>query len=80
MEIKVCIGSACHLRGSYNLINALQQCLEKSGKTDQVELKGVFCLGKCSESVSVMVDGTYYGVAANEAKVFFDSTIAPKLK
>lgn len=80
MEIKVCIGSACHLRGSYNLINVLQQCLEKSGKTDQVDLRGVFCLGKCSETVSVTVDGTYYGVAAESAKTFFDTTIAPKLK
>ena len=80
MEIKVCIGSACHLRGSYNLINMLQQCLEKSGKTDQVDLRGVFCLGKCSETVSVMVDDTYFGVAANDAKAFFDAEIAPKLK
>lgn len=80
MEIKVCIGSSCHLRGSYNLINTLQQLLEKSGKSDQVDLKGVFCLGHCSESISVLVDGEYYGVTPEKAKDFYSSTVEPKLK
>ncbi len=80
MEIKVCIGSSCHLRGSYNLINALQQLLEKSGKADQVDLKGVFCLGHCSESVSVQIDGEYYGVTPDNAKAFYSSAVEPRLK
>ncbi len=80
MEIKVCIGSSCHLRGSYNLINTLQQLLEKDGKSDKVELKGVFCLGHCSESVSVMVDGEYYGVMPTDTKTFYQTAVKPKLE
>ncbi len=80
VEIKVCIGSSCHLKGSYHLINALQQLLEKSGKADWVDLKGVFCLGHCSESVSVLVDGEYYGVTPDNARAFYLSTVEPKLK
>ena len=28
MTISVCIGSACHLKGSYNVINSLQECYD----------------------------------------------------
>lgn len=57
MEIKICIGSACHLKGSYEVIKRCQAFIA-ANKLDQViELKSAFCLGRCSEAVSVQVDG-----------------------
>ncbi len=53
MEIKVCVGSSCHLRGSYDIINLMKDAIEKNGLADQVELKAAFCLGKCTDGVSV---------------------------
>ena len=32
MEIKVCIGSSCHLRGSYEVIEKLKQLIDSKGK------------------------------------------------
>ena len=29
IKISVCIGSACHLKGSYNVINGFQHVIEK---------------------------------------------------
>jgi NADH:ubiquinone oxidoreductase subunit E len=57
MEIKVCIGSACHLKGSYDVIKTLQAYITKHGLEDQINLKSSFCLGKCAEAVSVQIDG-----------------------
>jgi len=56
MEIKVCIGSACHLKGSYDVIKTLQTYISKHGLEDQINLKSSFCLGKCAEAVAVQID------------------------
>ncbi len=79
LTVSVCIGSACHLKGSYNVISAFQQMLETHGLTDQVELKAVFCLGHCTQAVSVMVgeNGPVYSVSGATAQEFFESTILP---
>lgn len=56
MEIKVCVGSSCHLRGSYDIINCMKEAIDKNGLSEQVELKAAFCLGKCTNGVSVQFD------------------------
>lgn len=56
MVIKVCIGSACHLKGSYDVIRNIERYLEDRQMTDQVNLQSSFCLGHCSEAVSVQID------------------------
>lgn len=54
--VQVCIGSACHLKGSYNVINKLQESILARGLQDKIEVKAAFCLGECTKSVSVKVD------------------------
>jgi len=56
MEIKICIGSACHLKGSYEVIKNCQEYIAAHDLTSVIELKSAFCLGRCSEAVSVLVD------------------------
>ena len=56
MKVYVCVGSSCHLRGSYDIINLMKERLEENGLADKVELSAAFCLGKCTEGVSVKVD------------------------
>lgn len=58
MEIKICIGSACHLKGSYEVIKRCQSFIAANKLEQTIELKSAFCLGRCSEAVSVQVDGT----------------------
>ena len=57
MRVNVCIGSACHLKGSYSVINTLQQLVKEHKLQDQVEICAVFCLGHCTKAVSVQIDG-----------------------
>jgi NADH-quinone oxidoreductase subunit G len=56
MDIYVCVGSSCHLRGSYDIINLMKENLEKNGLTEKVNLSAAFCLGKCTKGVSIKVN------------------------
>ncbi|MGN1319286.1 MAG: (2Fe-2S) ferredoxin domain-containing protein [Lachnospirales bacterium] len=79
VKISVCIGSACHLKGSYNVINGFQQAIEKNGVSDKVEISGTFCLGHCGEDVSIQVDGEYFSVKPEEINKFFNEKIMSKI-
>ncbi|MEG1254473.1 (2Fe-2S) ferredoxin domain-containing protein [Clostridium sp.] len=80
VNLSVCIGSACHVKGSYNVINAFQQIIEEYDLSNKVELKAVFCLGRCSEAVSVRVDdGEVCSVSGLTAKSFFKNEVLPKV-
>lgn len=56
MVLSVCVGSSCHLKGSYDVIEAFKQLIEKYAVSDKIELKACFCLGQCSNGVSVKAD------------------------
>lgn len=56
MIVQICIGSACHLKGSYQVIQNLKGLIEEEGLEAQITLKSSFCLGACSGAVSVQID------------------------
>lgn len=77
-RISVCIGSACHLKGSYNIINSLQQLIEEHGLTDRAEVSGIFCLGRCMQAVSVRIDdGEAHSVSGATVREFFAQHVVP---
>lgn len=81
MELKVCIGSACHVKGSYNVISAFQQIIEEYSIFNEVELKAVFCLGHCMDAVSVQInEEAIYSVSGESARNFFKQYILPRLE
>lgn len=76
MIIQVCIGSACHLKGAYNVINSLQQHINDKGLQDKVTLKAAFCLGHCTDAVSVQVnDGPVLSVCSDTVEQFFNEHV-----
>ena len=57
MNIYVCVGSSCHLKGSYAIIELMKEHIAKNNLTESVKLSAAFCLGKCaSAGVSVKFD------------------------
>jgi NADH-quinone oxidoreductase subunit E len=68
--IKVCVGTACHVRGSARVVEALEQRLEiKAGQTTQdlkFTLETVNCLGACAMGPVLVVDGQYQTVRPSE--------------
>jgi len=56
MIIKVCVGSSCHLKGSYDVVEAFKSLVKKYNVEDKVELQASFCLGNCLQGGSVAVE------------------------
>jgi len=58
--IKVCKGTACHVRGSGSLLSALEERLKiKEGQTTpdgRISLERVACLGACALAPAIVVD------------------------
>jgi len=63
-HIRVCIGTACHLRGSGQVVDAIQRhlALSDSGVTDDMvfSLETVNCLGACALAPVMVVNGKYH--------------------
>ena len=57
VEVSVCIGSACHLKGSHPIVEKLSKKIADAGLQDKVELKGSFCMGDCVNGVCMTVNG-----------------------
>ncbi|MFH0815670.1 MAG: NAD(P)H-dependent oxidoreductase subunit E [Methanobacteriota archaeon] len=63
--IKVCQGTACHVRGGEKVLKAVEELLEiKPGGTTKdrlFSLESVRCLGCCGLSPVIMIDNETYG-------------------
>ncbi|MDR2181372.1 MAG: (2Fe-2S) ferredoxin domain-containing protein [Treponema sp.] len=80
VEVCVCIGSSCHIKGSYNVIQAFQQLIEEKALHDRISFKSGFCMKQCQHAgVAVSVDGVTHQVSAEKADGFFMTEILPKL-
>lgn len=51
-EIHICIGSACHVKGSYQVVQRFKELVAERGLENEVELMGTFCLDACSDGVA----------------------------
>lgn len=76
MTVNVCVGSSCHLRGSYKIIELMTKAIEEHGLGDTVELSAAFCLGQCTHGVSIKVDDEIVcGVSPENFDEIFDKYI-----
>lgn len=75
MRVSICIGSACHLKGSREVIQQLQKLVAIYGLESKVDLNGDFCSGNCLKGVCVTVDGTLYSVKPETTEQFFKNEI-----
>ena len=79
MEITVCIGSSCHLKGSREVVEQLKRMIHEYAAEEQIRLCGSFCMNHCQTGVSVQLDGAYFSVTPDTAELFFLGEIAPRL-
>lgn len=77
-NIKICIGSACHLKGSEKVIEAFQNLIKEYNLENEIELYASFCLNNCTDGVSVMRwDKKILSVCSNNVREVFDKEILP---
>ena len=80
MKITVCIGSSCHIKGSRQVVEQLQQLIADHGLEDKIDLGGSFCMGKCQTGVSVTIGEKYYSVSPETTVTFFEKEVLPFAK
>ena len=79
MKVTICIGSSCHIKGSRQVVEKLQELINENNLGDKVELSGTFCLGKCQQGVCVTVDDEFHSVTPETVAEFFTNEIAGKV-
>lgn len=78
--VQICIGSACHLKGSEEVIKIFQELIKDYKLENKLELKAAFCTGHCTEAVAVMRwDGKFLALNKYNAKEAFLTEILPYL-
>ncbi len=77
-KVVVCIGSSCHLKGSRQVVEQLQQLIAENNLKEEVELSGTFCMGNCRNGVSVTVDGKLFSVNPETVNDFFQNEVMTK--
>ncbi len=65
-ELKICLGSACHTKGSSEFVEIIQDWLKKNDLEDRIRFTGTLCLGKCREGINVLVDEQIYSSLNNK--------------
>ena len=78
MRITVCIGSCCHVKGSRQVVRALQQLIAEHNLGDKVELGGTFCMSNCQKGVCVAIEEEYFSVSPETVNEFFAKEVLTK--
>ncbi len=80
LDVYVCIGSSCHLKGSYEVVERLKSLILKNKLTKKVALKASFCMGNCTDPVCVRIgDQQFTGITLQNLDAFFADEILRRL-
>lgn len=81
ITITVCVGSSCHLRGAYEVLNCLKELIKLNALEQKVTLKGSFCMERCTEAVTIKINEELFSVAAvGEMKDIFQRKVIHLLR
>ena len=76
LDVAVCVGTSCYLKGSYDVLQNLGQRLRDAKLNDQVDLKATFCFENCGAGINVKVGDTLYsGMSPAKTGFLFDKVI-----
>jgi NADH:ubiquinone oxidoreductase subunit E len=77
--VTVCVGSACHLKGSQAIIAYFKKAIKEAGLEKEVELKGTFCMDHCTDGANLLIDDElYHAQNPEEARKIFETEIIEK--
>lgn len=77
--ITVCVGSACHMKGSHRVIDKFDELITKYGLKDEVELKASFCMDQCTGNIGARIDDRQiYDLTRDNAEEVFLREILEK--
>jgi NADH:ubiquinone oxidoreductase subunit E len=78
--LTLCMGSACHQQGIFDVLKNLKQALLTHNLQDTVEIKGSFCFGECGQGVVMEYRGKhFYYIRPENVVEIFEQEILPRL-
>ena len=79
LNVSICVGSACHMKGSKDVVSKLKELVAAHQLQGEVLLSGSFCTGNCEYAVCVVIDDTVYSVSPDTTEEFFNNEILPRV-
>jgi NADH:ubiquinone oxidoreductase subunit E len=80
ITIAVCVGSSCHLKGSYEVIARFQALIRQWQLQDEIELRGVFCMGHCTNDVAIQInEGPILSATCANIDEIFNRQVLPQV-
>ncbi len=80
MNITVCNGSSCHLKGSRRVVEELQRLAAEARLEEEIRFAGAFCMGNCRNGVCVRLDGEPFSLHPDQAPEFVRREVLPRLR
>ena len=81
MVLKVCVGSSCHLRGSYDEIEEMKRLIAAHGMEGKIDLQASFCMGNCQNGVSLKADEVLvHNANKDNCEELFLTEVLPRVK
>ena len=79
ITVSVCVGSSCHIKGAPQIIEKFQQLIASYDLWNRVELKGVFCMERCTQGVTIEIGGEVFSAsdAASAEELFRTMVLVP---
>ena len=56
VNVTVCVGSSCHIRGSRAVIKRFAELIRENGLDGDVILLGAFCMERCGERMNWKIE------------------------
>ena len=79
VNVSICVGSACHMKGSREVVAKLKELVKAHHLEGQVLLNGSFCTGNCQYAVCVVIGDTVYSVRPEPTEEFFNNEILTRV-
>ncbi|MDR2565492.1 MAG: (2Fe-2S) ferredoxin domain-containing protein [Bifidobacteriaceae bacterium] len=79
VDLNICVGSSCHLKGSYNVIQIFQQLIEDGRLHEKINMQATFCMKQCQEGVSVLIGGKEFSILPETSREFFRTVVLPQV-
>jgi len=80
MKITVCIGSSCHLKGSQQIVEELQNLISENNLKGKIDLSGTFCMGNCQNGVCVTINDQPFTLSPATTTDFFNKEVLARVK
>ena len=80
-NLYLCMGSACHQMGVYEVLPAIQRLLAEYQVDDRIEFKGSFCLECCSHGIVMKFrDTLFLHINPENVEEKFKQEILPEIQ